>query len=665
MATGQMSGVVKHLRRGAILGDGAGLSDGQLLECYITGRDQAAFAALVRRHGPMVWGVCRRVLAGHHDAEDAFQAAFLVLARKASAVVPRELVANWLYGVAYNVALKARAGALRRRTRERQVTAMPEPKVVEHDVWRDLGPLLDRELNRLPDKYRVPVVLCDLEGKSYKEAAEQLGCPAGTFGARLSRARALLADRLTRRGVALSTGGLALVLSQNAASASVPAAVVSNTIKAAGPAAGGALSAKAVALCEGVVKNMLWTKLRYPVGMVLALGALAFGAGLLHNAVAGSGSGGPVSGSMVSGAMAHAYPAQAGKKTDAARFVGAWRINGGTFAGKELPEEFKVLARMTFAKDGKTSFSIFLDAKDGTYKVVGDGKVDLVLGKGMDLGPAIYKFDGDDKLTICGSIQEGATERPTEFSGDMDSGQMLLVLQRAKPGEEKPTAEEVAKYGVQLDQLRGRATLEVLANKLRQIGLAFHEYVNVIQELPLHAIYGKDDKTPLLSWRVAILPFVGQKELYNRFKLDESWDSPHNKKLIAEMPEVYAPANAAGKPGKGEEGRTYLQVFTGPDSLFDGTKRMKFTDITDGLSNTLLVVEAKEPVTWTRPDDLKLPEAKQKMPAVGGQVKDRVSMLFCDGSVRVLPVPPREVLRALVTPAGNEIIDLENMKVVK
>src|SRR5207302_2960368 len=116
--------------------------------------DEAAFAALVQQHGPMVWGVCRRLLANHHDAEDAFQATFLVLVRKAASVVPREMVANWLYGVAHQTALKARATTARRRAREKQVPDMPEPAAAPQKLWDDLQPLLDQELSRLPDKYR-------------------------------------------------------------------------------------------------------------------------------------------------------------------------------------------------------------------------------------------------------------------------------------------------------------------------------------------------------------------------------------------------------------------------------------------------------------------------------------------------------------------------------
>ena len=150
MAATRTGGVLERLRKAALARDGCGLSDGQLLERYLTDRDAAAFAALVRRHGPMVWGVCRRVAGNGPDAEDAFQATFLVLVRKAGSLRSRELVGNWLYGVAYRTALKARTVAARRRARERQVEQMPHPEVGPDEAWSDLQPLLDRELERLP-----------------------------------------------------------------------------------------------------------------------------------------------------------------------------------------------------------------------------------------------------------------------------------------------------------------------------------------------------------------------------------------------------------------------------------------------------------------------------------------------------------------------------------
>src|SRR5262249_54094954 len=211
MATSHRIEVIPHIRRAVLLRNGAGLTDGQLLESYLRSREEGAFAALVQRHGPMVWGVCRRLLGNHHDAEEAFQATFLVLVHKAASIVPQEMVANWLYGVAHHTALKARALAIRRRLRERQVAQMPEP-YREQDVADDLRPLVDRELSRLPDKYRAVVVLCDLEGRTRQEVAPQLGLPEGTVASRLATARTMLAKRLVRRGVVLSGGGLAVML---------------------------------------------------------------------------------------------------------------------------------------------------------------------------------------------------------------------------------------------------------------------------------------------------------------------------------------------------------------------------------------------------------------------------------------------------------------------
>src|SRR5579883_2299453 len=267
MATTKMDTVMRHLRRVMLRQDGAGWTDGQLLASFIDQKDEAAFEALVRRHGPMVFGVCRRVVRNHHDAEDAFQATFLVLARKAASVRPRERLANWLHGVALRTAMKANAMTAKRRGREKQVTEMPEPEAAQQDQWQDVQPLLDQELNGLPENYRLPILLCDLEGKSIKEATQQLGWPQGTLAGRLARGRKLLAKRLANRGVVLSAGSLSAVVSQNMASAGVPIALVSSTVKAAAMIAAGqatvagAVPAKVAALTEGVLKSMMLTKL--------------------------------------------------------------------------------------------------------------------------------------------------------------------------------------------------------------------------------------------------------------------------------------------------------------------------------------------------------------------------------------------------------------------
>jgi RNA polymerase sigma factor (sigma-70 family) len=279
-----MSAFLQSLRGTLLSSVGTERTDGQLLEGFVHRRDEAALAALVRRHGPMVWGTCRRVLGNYHDAEDAFQAAFLVLVRKAASIVPREMVANWLYGVAHQTALKARAMATRRKGRERQVAEMPEPATAEQDFWRDLQPLLDQELSRLSDKYRVVLVLCDLEGKTRKETACQLGVPEGTVAGRLARARTMLAKRLAQRGVVLSGGALATILSRNVASACVPISVTSSTIKAAsliaaGQAAAGVITANVAALMGGVLKTMLLNNLKVATAVLLAVTVVGGGAG--------------------------------------------------------------------------------------------------------------------------------------------------------------------------------------------------------------------------------------------------------------------------------------------------------------------------------------------------------------------------------------------------
>jgi RNA polymerase sigma factor (sigma-70 family) len=287
MATAQMDTVIRHLRRAVLRQDAAARTDGQLLASFIDEKDEAAFEALVRRHGSMVFGVCRRVVRNHHDAEDAFQATFLVLARKASSVRPRERLANWLHGVALRAAMKAKTTIAKRRGREKSVTNMPEPETVQQDQWRDLHSLLDQELNGLPENYRLPILLCDLEGRSIKEATQQLGWPQGTLAGRLARGRKLLAKRLASRGVMLSAGSLAAVVAQNATSAAVPTSLLSSTVKAAvimaagKTAVAGAVPAQVALLMDGVMKAMLIVKLKTIAAAVLVIATVGISGGSL------------------------------------------------------------------------------------------------------------------------------------------------------------------------------------------------------------------------------------------------------------------------------------------------------------------------------------------------------------------------------------------------
>jgi RNA polymerase sigma factor (sigma-70 family) len=181
MVTISMTRVIEHLHGALLLRAGNGLDDSELLRNFLERHDEAALATLVKRHGSMVWGLCRRLLS-YHDAEDAFQATFLVLVRKATSIVPKEMVGNWLYGVAHQTALQARRTVARRRAREVQVTEMPETEAVQQERWSDVQSLLDQELSHLPNNYRVVIVLCDLEGRTRKEVARQLECRKGQSG---------------------------------------------------------------------------------------------------------------------------------------------------------------------------------------------------------------------------------------------------------------------------------------------------------------------------------------------------------------------------------------------------------------------------------------------------------------------------------------------------
>jgi RNA polymerase sigma factor (sigma-70 family) len=280
------SRIIRHLRTAALRQSGGALKDAQLLERFLAERDEAAFEALVRRYGPMVFGVCLRVLGKRHDAEDAFQATFLVLACKAATVRDRGAVGSWLYGVAYRTAGKTRARAARRRMKEREA-AVPEARSDNHH-YDDISRLLDLELSRLPEKYRGPVLLCDLEGTSRKDAALRLGLPEGTLSSRLATARSMLAKRLTRRGLALASGGVAAVLAQNAASACVPASLIGSTVLAAARVAAGhsvsaAASTSVATLAKGVMNTMLMSKLKVPLGLVLVLGFATLGWGVFQS----------------------------------------------------------------------------------------------------------------------------------------------------------------------------------------------------------------------------------------------------------------------------------------------------------------------------------------------------------------------------------------------
>jgi RNA polymerase sigma factor (sigma-70 family) len=285
MAYASLHTTLQSLLRRTGRGPAGDVADGDLLDRFSAGGDQAAFVELLGRHGPMVLGVCQRILGDTPDAEDAFQAAFLVLARKADSLDRQRPLGNWLYTVAHNLALDLKADICRRRTHERQGATVAAQEPTDDPAWREVKVVLDAELSRLPEKYRAPVVLCYLEGKTNESAARELGWPSGSMAKRLARARELLRHRLAGRGVALSTGLFATLLADRA-SAVVPPALAEGTGKAAaafagGPLTTGVISARTLALAERALQATSNSWLRTGALIVVLAGLMGVGTGIL------------------------------------------------------------------------------------------------------------------------------------------------------------------------------------------------------------------------------------------------------------------------------------------------------------------------------------------------------------------------------------------------
>jgi RNA polymerase sigma factor (sigma-70 family) len=292
------------------------LADHVLLERFLSGHDEAVFESLVRRHGPMVWATCRRALGDTPDAEDAFQAVFLVLFRKAGSISRRELLGPWLHTVAVRTAARARAHRARRQRRERQVTPMPEPLRLHSEEVRDWLPVLDAELQRLPEKYRRAVVLCDLQALGRADAARVLGLAEGTLSSRLARGRDLLRRRLVRRGFTLTALAPGAVLTSGA-TAAVPAPLVSSTIRA---VVAGGTSPAVAALAQGVLHTMFVAKWKWLIVFVVLAGGLAGSVSLVW-------------------ALATAEKSAKNARPDKDRLQGSWQFVNVEMAGKKVEGE--------------------------------------------------------------------------------------------------------------------------------------------------------------------------------------------------------------------------------------------------------------------------------------------------------------------------------------
>jgi RNA polymerase sigma factor (sigma-70 family) len=394
-------------------------ADATLLEQFAARGDGLAFAVLVERHGGMVLGLCRRLLRHEQDAEDAFQATFLVLARKAGSIRKSESIGSWLYGVASRVARRARAAPVHHDSPEGGLQNLPAPDERE-GIGQDIAPLLDEALNELPPAFRGPVVLCYIQGRSTEDAARSLGCPRGTVLSRLARARERLRIRLTRRGVTLTAAAIATVLARNVAAAEVPLPLAYSTIQAAAPsaagtaAAAGAVSARAVVLAKGVLKAMWVTKLTQvaAVALVLAVGAAGvFGARAWADRAGGDKDG---------------KPAASKPATLEGSWVATEIVKNGSAAPKEVVDRIKIVIKDDeFTLHDGDQVIKGKATRDTTAK---PATIDVVLTDG-ETSAGIYELNGDT-LKICTGHQD--VPRPTAFESKEGSGHALIILKRAK-----------------------------------------------------------------------------------------------------------------------------------------------------------------------------------------------------------------------------------------
>jgi len=413
------------------LGAVGGLSDGQLLDRFLERRDEvaeAAFAALVARHGPMVLRACRGVLRDLHDAQDAFQATFLVLARRAGSIRSRDSVASWLYGVACRVSARARVEAARRRTFERRGAEMA-PRRIEAVEPPETWPELLEEVDRLPEKFRSPIVLIDLEGCTQQEAAQRLGWPLGTLQSRLARGRGRLRARLLRRGLAPSAGLLVAMVGPPGVSA-MPAELIDPTARAAmafaaGSAPSAAIPAAAAALAKGVLKTMLM--LKWKTAATLTAVSL-LGAGVFTHLA-------PAARPWDVGAVAirtRTATDDAQDKVDKDKLKGTWKAVSSVDDGQDEPDPGQY--ELIFDGDAVTVRKAGRDFFKGTFTLntaVDPKTIDLSITEGKHEGGrmlGIYTWDGG-RWKWCTTTPQGG-DRPREFTCEPGSGHLLVVLKK-------------------------------------------------------------------------------------------------------------------------------------------------------------------------------------------------------------------------------------------
>jgi len=358
-------------------------------------------------------------------------------------------------------------------------------------------------------------------------------------------------------------------------------------------------------------------------------------------------------------------PPDGNSTSDKEDLQGAWRVSSIQFGEKKKLEDelkdFCVLFENEYFALSAQAIAISSISLDQTKE---PRAMDMVEQYPLHVAEqkttfAIYELKGDN-LKVC----VGEKSRPTAFEAGAD--QVLFILKRDKTDQAKAKIAKIQRLiAASRDHIaKQKAAADFEASptgksqdNLKHIAMVFHAYESGFQHLPPPAIYSSDGK-PLLSWRVLILPYLGEEKLFARSKMDEPWDSAHNIELVKEMPQIFG----AGPPEIRARGETYYQVFVGPGTLFDGTKGVRFSEVTDGLSNTLLLAEAARAVPWSKPEDLSY-DPNKPLPGLGGVIQDRINVVMGNGLVESFKQGfDEQVMRRAITRADGQPVDFNKLK---
>jgi RNA polymerase sigma factor (sigma-70 family) len=624
-------------------------TDEALLSQFSISGDESPFAQLIARHGPSVYGFSRRLVNRVEDAEDIYQAAFLVLARKAKRLRHHRSILDWLLQVVRKLAADVRRGEQRRLRREKRAAQLPVPATASLLAEsREAAKILVEELSKLPPKLREPLLLCYWEGLSKPEAAKRLHWPEGTVSGRLFRGKALLRVRLERRGLlpavaAALTGGA--VCSQ-AAMRSIDFAALKTAFFQSGKLAP-LVPLGVLTLYRGALISMWLNKVKLTlVGLSLIAALLWVGSGFLGTSEAHA----PLANSSVL-----PEPIQ-NIANDKEQLQGTWYsiavLNADLLSSPDLERTKQMQnAQITFTNDTVT----ILDTPDRA-----------AIAMKYSLGqPTIGRLRPIDFETVRGVVKSvylleggvlmlrfGGAQRPEQLA--IDGQSQLYILQRKRPQANPP---QVIPNKPPIDSIEG-----IIAKNMLDISQAICNYEKDYQRLP-QPIVDKNGN-PLLSWRVAILPYLRFDDLRKQFHDDEPWDSEHNKHLLAKMPAVFSASESVLMVRTSKQTTTPYRALVGNGAAIDPKKRVSRDAIrkADGLENTLLFVEAAESVPWTKPAEIDFDPTKP-LPKLGGRVSDRFGMGTAVPSAGFLPKFVSETtLRKLITYAGGETIDPSELR---